>query len=86
MSKRTADEALEILELRREHPLASKRARLDDDLADSETTNVATYEAPLFTPIRKKDHGAKVKDVSRQVVGHGPSSGFSDLYLETVNR
>ncbi|KAI5850043.1 hypothetical protein BZA05DRAFT_400713 [Tricharina praecox] len=86
MSKRPADEPLGTLEEQQEQPLTPKRARVDD-------TDDESYPPPPPPPPPAEEHedtdeegedsayAAFVED-SHQ----GPAEGFSDLYLDTIDR
>jgi len=83
MSKRSAGEPLENLEIQQEQPLTPKRARVDD--ADDDE-----HFPPPPPPEEGEDadeegkhsaYAAFVKDSYQ-----GPAEGFSDLYLDTIAR
>ncbi len=94
MSKRPADESLEVLELRRNAPLTPKRARVDE--VDDETAVSAMLAANGAPPeVQAAGNGAEEDDIGHEESAdtavvrsaqNGPAEGFSDLYLDTVNR
>lgn len=98
MSKRPADTNLEIGRAEDGAPLTPKRARIED-IPDEEfaaVPNETVLEASRpRAPAQPKEAGVEEGEISDEesaltaVVRDmqvGPSEGFSDLYLDTVNR
>ncbi|TGZ82992.1 cysteine proteinase [Ascodesmis nigricans] len=84
MSKRPADEPLDVLEVRRNSPASAtpKRLRSEDyDGGDQEHQS----SLPTSADTEDDDHLDEEPDLAPQKPT-GPAEGFSDLYLDTVNR
>lgn len=92
MSKRPADEPLEVLEIRRGSPTATtpKRLRSEDyDGGDQEHKSSHPPSPPKEGREESADDDVEDdvdEDQAAAQKPEGPTEGFSDLYLDTVNR
>lgn len=90
MSKRPADESLDVLEVRRGSPPATtpKRLRSEDyDGGDQEHQSSLRPSPPADEDADGEDDEDDTLDSAPMSQRpEGPAEGFSDLYLDTVNR
>jgi U4/U6.U5 tri-snRNP-associated protein 2 len=98
MSKRPAEETLEILEAQSMGPLKRVRANevIDEECVEGARNGTILEASRPRAPVaeRARDEGsdedegedAMVAAVGMRKAQDGPSEGFSDLYLDTINR
>ena len=92
MSKRLAGEPLERLEPRQDSPHSPKRVRVDDAEEDMYPPPAPPeeddHEAEVDRPEDEDEEGVdeSADAVVERVGQQGPAEGFSDLYLDTIDR
>lgn len=91
MSKRLADEELEPTSPRSNTPLTPKRTRLDS--VEDEDDSRAALPVAEKEEKEEKEEGEEDEDEDdenaldvKDTIQSGPADGFSDLYLDTIDR